>query len=444
MTPCCFGRYILLDKIGSGGMGEVFAAVPRTLWGFEKFFAVKKILPPLCRDPEFLARFRDEARLVIPMNHPNVVQVYEVGRVGEEYFLAMELVDGRNLGRLLARCWRWRHQHRLTVPAALYITRELLTGLEYCHRRTDGAGESLRVVHRDVSPSNVLVSHDGAVKLADFGLASSAHKVVQTRPDLVLGHLGYIAPEALDGRRLDVRADVFSTGVLLFELLTCERFAPGSDPIAVRQQLTTRGRIRPSSLRSDVPTEVDEIVARAVAPSPEDRYPTARAFHDDVQRALVRLEPVYGARELSESVMQTLFDVRRQRQQLLGLLAGLDMDELEESRPSVRTVCLGEAIPLGEAPRRAFGADKAMLTLTDDIFEEDTEPLRLARARASVPRELALPEVRATSRPERRRRRWLTPAPVMRAGVIDPDRRQSRSGPDSGVHRLPKLIKVKT
>jgi serine/threonine protein kinase len=435
MGPTCFGRYILLERIASGGMGEVFIAVPRTLWGFDKFFAVKKILPALSQEPEFLSRFRDEARLVIPMNHPNVVQVYEVGRVEESYFIAMELVEGCNVGQLLSRCWQYRHRQALPIPAALLIIRELLAGLEYCHRRTDSQGGNLGLVHRDVSPSNVLVSYDGAVKLADFGLALSSIKVVHTKPNHVLGHLGYIAPEGLDGHRLDARADIFSAGVLLFELLTCQRFAPGSDPIAVRQQLLTRGQVRPSALRPEIPAEVDNVAMRAVAANPQDRYPTAQMFHDEVQRALVHLDAVYGARQLSHNVMHTLFDPQRKRQQLMALARGLDLDELEASHPAGRTVCLGEAIPLGsppdlaadaEAPRRTFGTGKAVLTLIDDMFEGDTEPVRLSGAH-----EVELPEVRSSSCPRRsRRREWRTPAPV-RSGGSEPKRR-------------PRFLKVRT
>jgi serine/threonine protein kinase len=251
----------------------------------------------------------------------------------------------------------------------------------------------------------------------------------------VLGHLGYIAPEGLDGRRLDARADIFSAGVLLFELLTCQRFAPGSDPVAVRQQLLTRGQVRPSGLRSDIPADVDEVVMRAVAANPQDRHPTAQAFHDEVQRALVRLDAVYGARQLSQNVMHTLFDPQRKRQQLMALARGLDLDELEARQPAGRTVCLGEAIPLGspppdpstedEMPRRTFGTGKAVLTLIDDMFEGDTEPVRLSGAH-----EVELPEVRSSSSVRRsRRREWRTPVPV-------------RSG--SEPKRRPRFLKART
>jgi serine/threonine protein kinase len=417
MDPTCFGRYILIERIAAGGMGEVFVAVPRSLWGYEKFFAVKKILPSLSQDPEFLIRFKDEARLVVPMNHPNIVQVFEVGRVGEEYFIAMERVDGRNLGQTMARASRERR--RLPVAGALFIIRELLAGLEYCHTRTDEAGDGLGMVHRDVSPSNVLLSYEGAVKLADFGLALSRFRSAATKPRCLLGHLGYIAPEGLEGRRLDPRADLYSAGVLLFELLTGERFAYGVDPLVVRREMRVRARLRPSSFRPDVLPELDEIVARALEPSPERRYQSARQFHIDLQRLLARIDPLYDRRELAESTLQLLFDADRPRRRLRELVQRIDIEEVEQRHPSGRTVCLAEAIPLrpptGEtgAPRRRFGTDAAVLTVNDDLYEGATEPVTVDSEEKPPPSSRPRVQRGPARRDPHRRRRWLTPAPMV-------------------------------
>lgn len=444
MLPISFGRYVLVQRIAAGGMGEVYLAVPRTLWGFEKFFAIKKVLPTLSSDPEFLSRFRDEARLVIPMNHPNVVQVFEVGRVEEDYFIAMELVEGQSLGGLLTACWE--RQQVLPVAAALYMVRELLAGLEYCHRRTDEAGRQLGMVHRDVSPTNVLVSYDGRVKLADFGLALSSLKVYHTRPNLILGHLGYIAPEALGGLRQDQRADIFSAGVLLFELLTGQRFCPSPDPAIARQQLRARAQVRPSSLRAAVPSSVDRLVLGAVAYNPLDRYQSARAFHEAIQKELVSLDPFFGAAALADSVMGRLFDVEGHRRQIRELVRGLDLDEIEARQPAGRTFCIGEAIPLqGGEPRKRFGPGAAVLTMLGDLSDGDTEPLRLrpdgktprpvvTSCRGSVPRagvtgSWAGRPSRSVDRGSWRRRRWLTPAPSVTRPLVDepPGRARSKS-----------------
>ncbi len=417
MNPSCFGRYILLTRLAAGGMGEIFVAVPRSLWGFDKFLAVKKILPHLSHEPEFLSRFKDEARLVIPMNHPNVVQVSEVGRVGREYFLAMELVEGKNIGQLLSRCWQVRKKRSISIPTALYIIRELLTGLDYCHSRRDGSGGDLGLVHRDVSPSNVMISYDGAVKLADFGLALSSEKCVQTNPNMVLGHIGYMSPESMEGKRVDLRADIFSTGVLLFELLTCQKFAPGRDAARMREELPQRCKLKPSQLRPDVPPSVDRIVARAIAVDPGARYPSAWAFRDDLQRALVEIDALFGARELSESVMHSLFHPHLDRLKLRSVMNSLDLEELVASQPASRTECLGEAIPVGDSNgRKPFGANLAVLTMLSDISTSDTSPYEfsnqdteaLERARkrkAGQPLRDNLTRIRTGA--SARRRRWL-------------------------------------
>lgn len=415
MKPRCFGRYALLERIAQGGMGEVFVAVTRSLWGFEKYFAIKKILPALSRDPEFLQRFQDEARLVIPMNHPNVVQVFEVGRVAEEFFICMEFVEGPNLGQLLSRLWRVRHRYRLPVAAALFITRELLAGLEYCYQRTDASGLKLGVVHRDVSPSNVLISYDGAVKLADFGLALSSLKAFKTKPNLILGHLGYIAPEAMDGRRVDHRADIYCAGVLLFELLTCERFVDGRDPSVIRRGLKDRSGVRPSQIRPGVPAEVDALVARAVDLDPAKRFATAGEFQDAVQRALVGLDALYSARKLGEGVMELLFRPEDQRRRLQALARSLDLEEMEAQQPASRTVCIGEAIPLARgSTRRRYGDRAPVLTVINDIFEGDTEPVDMSSRWQAAAQEARLEEtqpplVRPPSRRRRKTHRWSRP-----------------------------------
>lgn len=424
--PRCFGRYVLLEKLAAGGMGEIFAAVPRGRWGLTGFLALKKLLPALSQDAEFLSRFRDEARLVIPMRHPNVVKVYEVGRVDDEYFIAMELVDGRNLGQILNACWARRQPELISIPAALYIIKELLAGLSYCHNATDPSGARLGVVHRDVSPANVLLSYDGQVKLADFGLASSAQKVAQTKPNMLLGHLGYFPPEALEGQKQDQRADLYSTGVLLYEILTCTRFAPSADPIAVRDQLRSKNRVRVSDYRRGVPPQVDEIVARAVAPDMKDRFQTAEEFLQATQRALLSLDALFGAQQLSELLMHALFDPYRKMRQLKALLHSVDLEELDARYPIGRTVCIGEAIPVyADESRAAFGCDMAVLTMTDEPFEGQTQPLpaappeRRARARERTPapaRSAGAPFRPASAvqrMPHRTRARWITPGATM-------------------------------
>jgi serine/threonine protein kinase len=427
VKPFCFGRYVLVERVASGGMGEVFLAVPRSLWGMGKLFAVKRILPALGQDRAFLARFKDEARLAIRLNHPNVVQVYEVGRVEREYFIAMEFVEGANLGQLLSR--HGRLCRPVPVAAAVYVVREILAGLDYCHRRRDSSGMDLLAVHRDVSPSNVLLSFDGAVKVADFGLALSRMKTVQTDPGLVLGHQGYVAPEALQGARQDRRSDIFSAGVLLFELLTLTKVPCPNHPGSLPRAEMAPPRI--SSYR-DVPRELDAITARALSETPAARYQTARAFHDDLQQALVRIDPLYGPQRFAEQVMAVVFHSEKRRRELRALLETLDPEDAEAERPAGRTVCIAEGIPL--APRRTFGVGAAVLTVLDELFEGDTDRVQAsAGGDGSAP--VQPPMVASRRGRGRERRRPLRALPVRSRRSSD-----RRSSPG----RSARFIEVKT
>jgi len=378
MPPTCFGRYILLDRLAAGGMGEVFTAVPISLWGFDKFFALKRMLPGLGDNEEFLQRFRDEVQLVLPMNHPNVVQVFEVGRVGAEFFIVMELVEGRDLQQITSRLTRWRQPVELPLPAALYLVRELLAGLDYCHQHKDALGRELGVVHRDVCPANLLVSFDGAVKLADFGLALSELKLARTDPRLLLGHAGYIAPEALDQVGLDHRADIYAAGVILFELLTGQRFIATADLGAIYNLKQVRARTRPSELRAEIPRAVDELVARSVAFDPAERFATARQFHDEVQRQLAVIDPVYGGHALAETVMSRYFRPEERRRRLRALVQGVDIEGLL-------------ARQLQRQPGAQAGGDAP-----ESVLQGDTEPMPI---QALLQLELPVPAASQVVRP---------------------------------------------
>jgi serine/threonine protein kinase len=355
MQPECYGRYVLLDRIAAGGMGEVFAAVPVNLWGFDKFFALKRILPSLTDDVEFLQRFRDEVRLVLPMNHPNVVQVFEVGRVGAELFIVMELVQGRDLRQIMSRLFRWRRERELPIAAALYLVREILTGLDYCHRHKDAVGRGLGVVHRDVCPSNVLVSYDGNVKLADFGIALSEMKLSRTDPRHTLGHLGYIAPESVRGEDVDHRADIYSAGVILFELLTGQRFVASEDLGAILELKRVRSAVRPSELRADVPPFVDALVSWAVAVDPERRFASARQYLEQVQGALTRIDPLFTGATLAEVVLSRVYQQGERRRRLSDLIRKVDLNALQAQQQQ-QPHCRSRRVTPRPSARTAHGS----------------------------------------------------------------------------------------
>ncbi|HEX4450575.1 MAG TPA: serine/threonine-protein kinase, partial [Kofleriaceae bacterium] len=227
--PQVFGRYLLVQRLSRGGMGEIFLA-KHGLAGFEKLAVIKKVLPHLAADAQFISRFVDEAQVAIKLQHVNIAQVFEVGRVGDEYFLALEYVEGRDLRRTLGLLGQ--RKQRLPVDLALFIGRELANGLAYAHRRTSADGASLNLVHCDISPPNVLVSFEGETKVIDFGIAKSAIRGTATDPKMGFGKFGYMAPEQLiRGGVVDARTDIYAAGVVLYELLTGKRlYEAGPEP----------------------------------------------------------------------------------------------------------------------------------------------------------------------------------------------------------------------
>ncbi len=279
--PVAFGRYLLESKLTSGGMGEIFLARVLGAAGFEKRVVIKRILPHLAESNEFVERFLDEGRLLVRLNHGNIVQVLDMGEVDGTYFLAMEYVDGLDLRALLQRIRR--EEEVLPVRLAMHILVELAKGLSYAHNRVDDDGVRLNVIHRDVSPSNVMVSRTGEVKLLDFGIAKVAARFNQSISGSLHGKFLYMSPEQAAARPLDHRSDLFSLGSLAYELLTGER------PFAGESELKTLDLIRSGvhkpvrDVREDVPAEVEAIVERCLQIDPDKRFQSA----DSLQRILL-------------------------------------------------------------------------------------------------------------------------------------------------------------
>ena len=246
--PDRFGQYEILEKIASGGMAELYKAKRTGVEGFQKIVAIKKILPHLADDEEFVTMFADEAKLAAQLNHPNIIHIYDLGKIqAGGYFIAMEYVDGRDLrGRSSSR----RHATLgvpLPVPLAVYIASKVASALDYAHRRRDAEGHELNIVHRDVSPQNILISYEGDIKLCDFGIAKAASKASKTQSGALKGKIQYMSPEQAWGKPIDRRSDLFSLGVVLHELLTGERLFRGRHRHhRAREGPQRRGHRRPS------------------------------------------------------------------------------------------------------------------------------------------------------------------------------------------------------
>jgi len=272
-------RYRITERIAAGGMAEVFKGVAESLHGFRKTVAIKRILPNLTKNEKFVTMFLDEARLSLFLQHANIVQVFDIGRVDDTYFIVMEFVDGVDLKAIFE--WRRRIRKRLTVGQTIYMIMEVCKGLAYAHDLTNPeTGRPLGIVHRDISPANVLMSRNGEIKLADFGLAKAASQVEATDPGVVKGKMSYLSPEAARGENVDHRSDIFAVGILLYEALTSKRLFYGeSDYQTV--EMVRNAKVPPIGQQNpEVESEFEEIVRKALARRVEDRFQSATDLQD--------------------------------------------------------------------------------------------------------------------------------------------------------------------
>lgn len=354
--PRPFGNYILLMPFARGGMGEVYLAKRGAILGAEKYCVLKKLRPELTEDREYVARFIDEARVVVQLNHANICQVFDVGRVGSEYYLAMEYVSGRDLRSLQDRARNLGV--KLHEASVLYLLAETLSALDYAHRRTHPmTGEPLNLVHRDVSPQNVMVSFEGEVKLIDFGLASSRLKVERTQPNIVMGKMAYMAPEQARGDAIDRRADLFAAGVIGYELLAGERFYEGMTAQEI-WYVVGRGGFVPARW-GDLNPDLARILARALHPDPDSRFSTCAELRDAVMAYLHTKHPGLGERSLRELIHELYAEeIQRERDMLLGFaeVSGEIAEDLIEATRS-QSVSLAHA---GELPHSTGGGARVV------------------------------------------------------------------------------------
>jgi serine/threonine protein kinase len=295
LPPTRFGRYTLLRRLAAGGMAEVYLAKAEGQAGFEKRVAVKR-LHPAHRGDEPPVSLVEEAKLGVRLIHPNIVQTFDLGRAEGRSFIVMEHVEGYDLEYVLG-VLRLRGE-RLPIDLAVHVVAEVCRGLDFAHRCRDGRGELAGVVHRDVSPQNILLSFAGEVKIADFGIAKTKDR--ESDPDLqvIKGKYFYMSPEQARAEPLDHRSDIFSAGVVLWELLAGRRLHQAPD---VRALLTAVRRAEvpvPSSIRADIPKHLDAVVARATAPSPSARFDRAAEMAQALDRLLARRVPMDAAAEI--------------------------------------------------------------------------------------------------------------------------------------------------
>ena len=369
--PRAFGAYTLLKQLARGGMGEIYLARTVGITGFEKYYAVKKLLQKFTYDNDVGARFIDEAKLGARLQHPNIVQVYDLGRVLEELYIATEFVDGFDLRRVLRFC----HEKKKRIPLdiALFIVREILSGLAYAHRQVDGEGRSIDLIHRDISPQNVLVSFEGEVKIIDFGLAKSTQRSQETQANVLLGNFGYMSPEQARGLPLDVRTDVYAAGIVLFELVTGTKRFVEDNPLRLLEMVARPTPIVPSDRVTGTPRVIDTIYATATTATLEERYQHAEAFRDDITAALYRINP-RASRENLAQFLNHLF---------LGGTAPIpvDSDALNDKSVAIRARDLHETSDAFRIRSQGDLSDRRLHEFSDEAPSTSSLPLmRHARA----------------------------------------------------------------
>jgi serine/threonine protein kinase len=305
VLPSQFGRYTLVERLATGGMAEVFRGKIVSSHGFEKVIVIKRILPHLAADATFVAMFIDEAKLTAQLTHPKIVQVLDFGMVGGEYFIGMEFIDGYDGLAVL----RAAAQKRIRVPLSLVvlIATEVLDALDYAHTASDMEGRPMRLVHRDISPSNIFISRHGDVKLGDFGIARSSDSQSQTQAGTLKGKYGYMSPEQVIGGRLDARSDLFALGIVLAEALIGRRLFTSPNELDLLLMVRDARLDRLNRFGQDIPPDLQRIVRKALSRDVGGRYQTAHAFRGDLSDYLFSQKIRVGAADL-RPFLADLFD----------------------------------------------------------------------------------------------------------------------------------------
>ena len=306
--PREFGKYHLIEAIAAGGMAELYRAKLYGAGGFEKDLAIKKILPQLVRDEAFVQMFMDEAMITVTLNHGNIVSVIDFGELEGEYYLVMEYVDGINLQSLIKKSQELSDP--IPPPIACYTVLNICRGLDYAHRKVGPDGKPLQIVHRDVSPQNILLSFEGEVKIVDFGIARAASRITSTQAGVVKGKVAYMSPEQLTGQEVDNRSDIFAAGIILYEMLTNRRPFEGGTPQETMAQISRGAYEKPHKLNKKVDKKLTAVVKKALERNPKKRYKTAGEMATALSDYVYRVGQHADASTLASFIPKRLPDAR--------------------------------------------------------------------------------------------------------------------------------------
>jgi serine/threonine protein kinase len=301
--PIRFGKYLLMEKLAAGGMAQLYRAKIMGDQGFEKFIAIKQILPHLAEEKEFLSSFIDEAKLAALLHHQNIVQIYDFGSAEGAYFITMEYLYGKDLRIIIQKSKE--KGLPLSLENCLYIISRICAGLDYAHHLKDFQGKPLNIIHRDISPQNIILTYEGDVKIVDFGIAKARSRSTVTQVGMIKGKVAYMSPEQASGKTIDSRADIFPTGILLYEMLSGKRMFTG-DTLQILAKVSRAEFVPPESAVSNLSPKLYAILHRALAKEPDQRYPSGGDMLADLEECMIELSLRPSARGLAQ-YMKDLF-----------------------------------------------------------------------------------------------------------------------------------------
>lgn len=299
-----FGKYLLMEKLAVGGMAQLYRAKITGIQGFEKLIAVKTILPHLANEKELLTSFIDEAKLAALLHHQDIVQIYDFGPMEGSYFIAMEYLFGKDLRNVFSKSQETGKP--ISNDLALYIISRICSGLDYAHNLKDYQGRPLNIIHRDISPQNIFVTYEGEVKIVDFGIAKAASQSTITQFGMIKGKVSYMSPEQASGQPIDHRSDIFSTGILLYEMITHRRMFTGNDTLQILAKVSKAQFEPPEVALSGLHPKIYEIINRGLKKDPEERYQSCGEMLADIEECMIALSLRPSARMLSQ-YMKELF-----------------------------------------------------------------------------------------------------------------------------------------
>ena len=292
-----FGKYLLLERLAVGGMAEVFLSKSFGIEGFEKIIAIKRILPTMAEDEDFIEMFIDEAKIAGQLNHANVVPIYELGKIGDSHYIAMEYVWGKDLLQIMNRFRRMRK--RMPPAMVAFVASRMCEALEYAHTKRDRAGTPLNLIHRDISPQNILVSYEGAVKLIDFGIAKAASRTTKTQAGVLKGKFGYMSPEQVRGLPIDHRSDIFAVGTCMYEMLTADRLFLGESDFSTLEKVRHATVSPLSEMVPGIPEQLEKVIMKALSREPADRWQSAGELQESLQEFLATERPPFTTSKLA-------------------------------------------------------------------------------------------------------------------------------------------------